>query len=44
MFIQSYSEPDARLPGVPHSAFELPLMGEEPEPRESVEIRCLVYI
>jgi hypothetical protein len=44
VFIQSDSKTIGIKQGVPHSAFPLPNSGKTELPRESIEIRCLVYI
>jgi hypothetical protein len=44
VFVQSDSDSFKTRAGVPHSSFPLPASSTPPLPRESIEIRCLVYI
>lgn len=44
VFIQSDSETKVFRVGVPHSAFALPASMDHVMPRESIEVRCLVYV
>lgn len=44
VFVQSDSDKTKTKAGVPHSSFPLPASTTPPEPRESIEVRCLVYL
>lgn len=44
IFVQSDSDTTKTKAGVPHSSFPLPTDEKSQIPRESIEIRCLVYI
>jgi hypothetical protein len=44
VFIQSDTDNTRDKGGVPHSSFPIPPHGKSIMPRESVEVRCLVFV